>query len=92
MCDQWKIEDEEGFATTVPYKTEGLLDSVAWDAALEGVNDVKGAREVESVMEEQALEGVTVLDGAIDPGRGMKELFDFVGWRPYNSFSTNIAN
>jgi hypothetical protein len=84
--------DDEGFAAAAPYETEVLLGSVAWGAAIEGVNDVEGAREAEGVIEERAPEGIVVLDGAIGAERGVKEVFIFVGWRPYNSFSANIAS
>jgi hypothetical protein len=38
------------------------------------------AREAEGVVEEQALEGVAVLDGAVGSKRGVKEVFIFVLW------------
>jgi hypothetical protein len=46
--------DDEDFAAAAatPYKTEVLLRSVAWGAAVEGVNDVEGAREAKGVIEE----------------------------------------
>jgi hypothetical protein len=50
------------------------------------------AREAEFIIEERAPEGVALLDGAVDVERGMKEVFVFIGWRLYNSFSANIAS
>jgi hypothetical protein len=41
---------------------------------------VEGAREVKGVIEERALEGIAVLDGVIDVGRGVKEVFIFISW------------
>jgi hypothetical protein len=52
---------------------------------------MEGEREAKGVVEEQAPEGVVVLDGVIDVGRGVKEFFIFVGSQPCNSFSANIA-
>jgi hypothetical protein len=88
MSDVRLVEtvDEEGFATAPPYKTEALLESVVWGAVTEGINDMEGAREAKGVLEEQAPEGIAVLDGDVDDGRGMKEFFIFVGWQPSNSF------
>jgi hypothetical protein len=48
--------------------------------------------EAEFIIEERAPEGVALLDGAVDVERGMKEVFVFIGWRLYNSFSANIAS
>jgi hypothetical protein len=48
--------------------------------------------EAEFIIEERAPEGVALLDGAVDVERGMKEVFIFIGWRLYNSFSANIAS
>jgi hypothetical protein len=45
--------------------------SIERGAIAEGVDDVEGAREVEGVIEERALESVAVLDGIVDVGRGM---------------------
>jgi hypothetical protein len=53
---------------------------------------MKGGREVKVVIEDRALEGVAVLDGATNAEQGVKEVFIFVGWRHYNSFSANIAS
>jgi hypothetical protein len=86
------IVDDEGFVAAAPCKTEVLLGSVAWGAAVEGVDDMEGAREAEGVIEEWALEGVAVLDGVVGAKRGMKEVFNFVVWWPYNSLSANIAS
>jgi hypothetical protein len=44
--------DEEGFATTAPYKTEALLRSIAQDAVAEGIDDMEGACEAKFVIEE----------------------------------------
>jgi hypothetical protein len=84
--------DDEGFAAAAPYETEALLRSVAWGAAIEGVNDVEGAWDAEGVVEERALEGVAVLDGAVGAERGVKELYVFISWRPCNFFVANIAS
>jgi hypothetical protein len=46
------IVDDEGFVAAAPCKTEVLLGSVAWGAAVEGVDDMEGAREAEGVIEE----------------------------------------
>jgi hypothetical protein len=62
------------------------------DAATEGVDDVKGAWEVEGVIEERAPEGVAIMDGAIGAERGVKEVFVFIIWWPCNSFLANIAS
>jgi hypothetical protein len=78
--------DEEGFAAPVPHKIEALLGSVARGTVVEGVDDVEGGCEAEFVIEEQAP------DGVIDVERGMKEVFVFINWRPYNSFSAKIAS
>jgi hypothetical protein len=72
--------DEEGFAAPAPFKTEALLGFVARGAIVEDVNDMEGKHEVEAVIEECALEGVAVLDGAVDVDRGVKEVFVFVSW------------
>jgi hypothetical protein len=57
-----------------------LLRSIVQDAATEGVDDVKGAWEVEGVIEERAPEGVAIMDGAIGAERGVKEVFVFIIW------------
>jgi hypothetical protein len=72
--------DEEGFAAPVPHKIEALLGSVARGTVVEGVDDVEGGCEAEFFIEEQALDGVAVLDGVIDVERGMKEVFVFINW------------
>jgi hypothetical protein len=84
--------DNKGFAAAAPYETEVLLGFVAWGAAVEGVDDMEGAHESEGVVEEWAPEGIAVLDGAVGVERGMNEVFIFIGWLPYNSFSANIAS
>jgi hypothetical protein len=68
MSDVRSVEtvDDEGFATAAPSETKVLLGSIAWGAAVEGVDDVEGAQEAERVIiEERAPEGVAVLDGAV---------------------------
>jgi hypothetical protein len=84
--------DEEGFAAPVPYKTEALLGSIAQCAIVEGVDDVEGGREAKFIIEERAPKGVAVMDGAIDVEHGVKEVFVFISWRPYNSVLANIAS
>jgi hypothetical protein len=71
---------DEGFVATAPYETKVLLRSIVQDAATEGVDDVKGAWEVEGVIEERAPEGVAIMDGAIGVERGVKEVFVFIIW------------
>jgi hypothetical protein len=44
--------DGKGFAAAAPCETEVLLGSVAQGAAVEGVDDVEGAREAEGVVDE----------------------------------------
>jgi hypothetical protein len=44
--------DEEAFAAAAPCETEALLGSIAWDAIVEGVDNVEGAWEAECVIEE----------------------------------------
>jgi hypothetical protein len=82
MSDVGPVEmvDEEGFVVPAPYKIEALLKSVARGAIAEGVDDMEGAREAEGVIEEQAPEGIAVLDGAVDARRGLKEVFIFISW------------
>jgi hypothetical protein len=53
---------------------------------------VEGVREAEGVIEERAPEEVAALDGVVDVVRGGNEFFDFVDWRPCNSFLANIAS
>jgi hypothetical protein len=48
--------------------------------------------EAEFIVEEWAFKGVTVLDVAVDVEQGIKEVFIFIGWWTYNSFSANIAS
>jgi hypothetical protein len=94
MSDMRLVEmvNEEGFIVPVPCETEALLGSIARGAIAEGVDDMEGVREAEGVIEEWALEGVAVLDGAVDAGWGLKDVFIFVGWRSCNSFSANITS
>jgi hypothetical protein len=84
--------DKEGFVVPAPCEIEALFGSIAWGVAVEGVNEVEGAREAEGVIEVQVPKGVAILDGVVVAGRDMKEVFIFVGWRPCNSFSVNIAS
>jgi hypothetical protein len=44
--------DDEGFVAATPYKIEVLLESVAWGATVEGVDDMEGAWEAKGVIEE----------------------------------------
>jgi hypothetical protein len=82
MSDVGPVEmvDEEGFVVPAPYKTKALLKSVARGAIAEGVDDMEGAREAEGVIEEQAPEGIAVLDGVVDARQGLKEVFIFISW------------
>jgi hypothetical protein len=91
MSDVQLVEtvDEEGFDAADPYTTKTLLGSIAWGAITKGVDNVEGAHEAEGVVEEWAPDGVAILDGAVDAGRGMKEVFVVIGWWPYNSFLAN---
>jgi hypothetical protein len=57
-----------------------------------GVVDVEGARDVEGVIEKQAVAGARKVEGVVDVCRGVNELFNLVGCWPYNSFSANIAS
>jgi hypothetical protein len=54
MSDVRPIEtvDKEGLVATAHYKTEALLESVAWGAVTEGVDNVEGACEAKGVIEE----------------------------------------
>ena len=52
---------------------------------------MEGARGAEGVAEERAVEGGAALDGVVEGVLGVKELINLC-WRPYNSFSTNIAS
>jgi hypothetical protein len=52
---------------------------------------MEGGCEANVVIKERAPEGVAVQDGAVDAEPGVKEVFIFIGWRPCNSFSANIA-
>jgi hypothetical protein len=70
-----EIVDDEGFIAIVPCKIEGILRSIAYGAAPEGVNDVEAARQADGVVEERALEGIAVLDEVIDASRGVREVF-----------------
>jgi hypothetical protein len=82
------VDDEDGFAAAwgaggVVYKARG---------AGGGVIDVEDAREVEGVVKKQAVAGAREVEGVIIVWRGMNEIFNLVGCRPCNSFSTNIAS
>jgi hypothetical protein len=72
------VDEEDGFAAT-------------WGAG-GGVIDVEGAREVEGVIEKQAVAGAHEVEGVFYVWWGMNELFALVGCRPCNSFSANIAS
>jgi hypothetical protein len=72
------VDEEDGFAAT-------------WGAG-GGVIDVEGAREVEGVIEKQAVAGAHEVEGVIYVWWGMNELFALVGCWPCNSFSANIAS
>jgi hypothetical protein len=72
--------EEEGFVVPAPCETGALLGSIARGAIAEGVNDIQGGPETEVVIMERAPEGIAVLDGVIDVGRGVKEVFIFVSW------------
>jgi hypothetical protein len=73
----WPVEvvDEEGIATA-PYKIVYFLISGARGAGAGGVADVKGVSKVEGCVEEWATKGVAVMDGSVDVGLGVNELFD----------------
>jgi hypothetical protein len=82
------IDDEDGFA--VAWGAGGVVFE-AWGAS-GGVIDVEGAREVEGLIEKQAVAGAREVEGVVDVWRGINELFNLVGCRPCNSFSANIAS
>jgi hypothetical protein len=84
--------DKEGFTALAPCKTEALIGSVARGDVVEGVDNMEGGRRAEVVIEERALEGIAVWDGAVDAEWGVKDAFIFVGWQPCNSFSSIIAS
>jgi hypothetical protein len=65
--------DDEGFAAAAPYETEVLLGSVARAAAVDGVGDMDGAWEANSVIDKWAPEGVAVMDGVLGAEQGVKE-------------------
>jgi hypothetical protein len=76
----------------LPVKQKSYSGPKPQGAVAEGVDNVEGARDAEGVIEEQAPEGVAVLDGVIGAERGVKEVFIFTVWQPCNSFSANIAS
>jgi hypothetical protein len=85
------VDDNEGFAAA-PCKTEDLLvfkGAVDMDDIREAEGAVvEGTCEVESVIEERAVEGGGALE---DADLSVKELLGFGSW-PCNSFSANIAS
>jgi hypothetical protein len=85
-----EVVDEEGIAIA-PCKTAYLVISRASGACAGGIADVEGANKVKCCAEEGASQGVAVMDGSVDVGLGVNELFD-LDWWPCNSFSTNISS
>jgi hypothetical protein len=85
-----EVVDKKGIATT-PCKTAYLLISGVQGVGARGIADVEGASKVKCCAEEGASEGVAIMDGSIDIGLGVNELFD-LDWRPCNSFSTIISS
>jgi hypothetical protein len=77
----------EKWAIAGAREVEGVIEKWAG-----GVVDVEGAREVEGVIKRWAVAGAHEVEGVIDVWQGMNELFNLVGCRPCNSFSTNIAS
>jgi hypothetical protein len=78
MCSpygQVEVVDEKHI-TTAPSKTAYLLISGAKGVGVDGIANVKGTSKVEGCAEEGASEGVAVMDGFIDIGLGMNELFN----------------
>jgi hypothetical protein len=84
-----QVVNEEGFTIT-PCKIAYLLISRAQGAGAGGIADVEGSSNVEGYVKERASVGVAIMDGSVDVGLGVNELFD-LDWRPCNSFSTNIS-
>jgi hypothetical protein len=82
------VDDEDGFAAA---QGAGGVISEAWGVG-GGVVDVEGAREVEGVIEKQAVVGARKVEGVIDVWRGVNELFNLVNCWPSNSFFVNIAS
>jgi hypothetical protein len=82
------VDDEDGFATAWG---AGDVVSEARGAG-GGVVDVEGAREVEGVIKKWVVVGAREVKGVIDVWQGVNELFNLIGCRPCNFFSTNIAS
>jgi hypothetical protein len=89
-CRPVEVVDEEGIATA-PCKTVYLLIFRVQGIGAAGIANVEGASKVEGCAEEGVSKGVAVMDGSVDVGLGVNELFD-LDWQPYNSFSTNISS
>jgi hypothetical protein len=70
-----EVVDEEGIAIA-PCKTAYLVISRASGACAGGIADVEGANKVKCCAEEGASQGVAVMDGSVDVGLGVNELFD----------------
>jgi hypothetical protein len=82
------VDDEDGFAAA--WGVGGVV-SEARGASGGGV-DVEGAREVEGVVEKWVVAGAREVEGVVNRWWGVNKLFTFVGCRPCNSFSANIAS
>jgi hypothetical protein len=82
------VDDEDGFATALG--TGGVVSKAGGSGG--GVIEVEGTREVERVTEKWAIVVACEVEGVIDVWQGVNELFNLVGCRPCNSFSTNIAS
>jgi hypothetical protein len=89
-CGHVEVVDEEGISTA-PWKTVYLLISRVQGVGARVIADVQGASKVKGCAEEGASEGVAVMDGSVDVGLGVNELFD-LDLRPCNSFSTIISS
>jgi hypothetical protein len=85
-----EVVDEEGIATA-PSKTAYLLISRVQGAGAGVIADVEGASKVEGCAEEGASKSFAIMDGSVDIGLGVNDLFD-LDWQPCNSFSTNISS
>jgi hypothetical protein len=82
------VDDKDGFATA--WGAGGVISEAR--GAGGGVVDVEGACEVEGVIKKWVVAGAREVEGVIDVWWGVNELFNLVGCRPCNSFSTNIAS
>jgi hypothetical protein len=74
-CRHVEVVDEESIATS-PCKAAYLLISGAQGIVAGGIADVEGASKVKGCVKEGASEGVAVIDGSIDVGLGVNNLFD----------------